>query len=712
MSLARRLGALTDAQRAAVAAPRGPLAVIAGAGTGKTTTMTLRIARLVTAGEVPASEVLAVTHSRKAAGELRGRLLTLDPGGRHQLGAVTAKTFHAAALAQLTQLWPELGRGARPRILDSKYPLVRQALRAVLGTDAGGDEVLDVTNEISWAQARRVTPGRYVTAAGKANRATALPAGSVADIYRRYEQLKEQGGVHDFEDLLAEMAHLIETRDDIAARIRARWSCFVVDEYQDTDPLQQRLLDAWLGDRDDVSVVADPRQCIYSFKGADPGLLQSFPKRYRGATVIDLADNFRSSPQIVAWANRLDSHSGTTGQGVTGAALVSQQAAGPEPQIRELPDEDAEAAGVVSQVRQWLHQGVPADEIAVLVRFNSQAGRFEAAFAAAGIGVAVRDEERFFERPEILAVLRPFGQQARTRPDHDGMALLYETAAETGWDRDTPPPGVGAARGRWEAVKALVELAEAIPGSATLAAGHLLAELQLRARDAHDPDMGGVSLMTLHRAKGLEWDAVIVTGLTEGSIPSTFATTPAELDEERRLLYVGVTRARMHLQLTWAAKRPSPRGDQLWSNRPSRYLEDLRPSGAGPLRGGRSAGAPRTAKGASKHKGTGARASQSAVGDPVVPRSECPGCGRRLIGAARTLGRCGSCLTGADRTLQEALTTWADATGPLSDQAVLNLIAARPGTVRELEQVPFLPPLSDTDRRALLELLAAHRTGR
>lgn len=720
--LSRLIGSLTDDQRAAAVAGRGPVVIVAGAGTGKTTTVVARIANLVTRGDVAAGQVLAVTHSRKAAGELRDRLLTLSGpvGGPADLSGVVAKTFHAAALSQLRTVWPTLDRpGDGPKVANSPYPYVRAALDEVLGRPRGGHDgavVTDVLAELSWANVSLVDAAGYVAAASRAGRVCPITVTQMTDVIDAYRDAKAADGVHDFDDLLRDMAELLLADPVLAGRFRRRWSCFVVDEYQDTDPAQQRLLDAWLGDRSDITVVGDPRQAIYGFKGGDPTFLTRFANRFPAAQVLELRDNFRSSPQVVTVANHLDARI-DIGVG-SHRGLVGHNADGPDPVLRVHGTEDAETRAVIAQVSDWIADGIPTSEIAVLVRFNSQTARFEAGFADAGISTTVRNEDRFFERPEVLAILKPFGIEAREHPDANGLTLLYDAANRAGWFREHPPAGVGAVRARWEAQLALIEIAEALPGAVTLGARWLLDELLYRAKEAHDPTTSGVTIATIHAAKGLEWDAVVLPCWTEGSLPSAFAKTPELIDGERRLAYVAVTRARTHLVVSHATTRPAPAGKgDTWNTRPSQFLTEIFPttSRRQPAKTGRRASG--TGTGRRPADTTGRAAATASVSTDLPRSSGCRGCGERLRGPyTRRLGSCAGCATGTERGRLDVVHAWRAARAAArgvpvdqvaADEACVGVVVTAPATPAALTAISRF---KERDPAALAALLAALAT--
>ena len=561
----RVLVGLDPEQRAAAQAVRGPVCILAGAGTGKTRAITHRIAYAVRSGAVPAGQLLAVTFTARAAGELRSRLRTLGASG------VQARTFHAAALRQLQYFAPRVLGGGMPDVVDNPLRLVANAAaRMRLRTDRA--ELRDLAAEIDWAKSVLATPDAYPQRAAAAGRQTTATPAAVAKLYAEYEEAKRRVGQLDFADLLLIMAGALEELSDVAEEVRSRYRHFVVDEYQDVSPLQQRLLDAWLGGRQDLCVVGDPNQTIYSFAGATPDHLLGFRRRFPDAVLVRLHRDYRSTPQIVSLANSLVRDAGVT--------LTGQRSDGPEPSFTEHDDEPAEAAEVAAQCRKLIADGIPAAEIAVLFRVNAQSEVYEQALATAGVPYVLRGGERFFDRPEIREarlLLRGAARAGTGDPVADTSLPEAVRAVLSGlsWYPDNAPPG-GAARERWESLAALATLADdllAVRPEANLA--DLVAELDQRASAQHAPTVQGVTLASLHSAKGLEWDAVFLVGLTDGTLPIQHATTPAQMEEERRLLYVGITRAREWLALSWALAR-SP--GQRRGRKPSRFLDGLRPA--------------------------------------------------------------------------------------------------------------------------------------
>jgi DNA helicase-2/ATP-dependent DNA helicase PcrA len=556
------LEGLDPEQREAAVAVRGPVCILAGAGTGKTRAITHRIAYAVRSGAAPAGQLLAVTFTARAAGELRSRLRGLGAQG------VQARTFHAAALRQLQYFAPRVLGGVMPDVLDNPLRVVANAAARVR-LRADRTELRDLAAEIDWAKSVLATPEGYPQRAREAGRETSVTPDTIAGLYAEYEKTKQRLGQIDFADLLLIMAGAMEQLADVAEEVRSRYRHFVVDEYQDVSPLQQRLLDAWLGGRDDLCVVGDPSQTIYSFAGATPEHLLGFRRRFPEAVLVRLHRDYRSTPQIVALANSLVRDAGVT--------LTGQRADGPEPTFAEFDDEPAEAADVAAQCRRLVEAGTPAAEIAVLFRVNAQSEVYEQALSAVGVPYVLRGGERFFDRREIREARLLLRGAARAGQDVDQPLADAVRGVLSGlsWYPDSAPPG-GAARERWESLAALVTLADdVVAANAEAHLPELVAELDQRAGAQHAPTVQGVTLASLHSAKGLEWDAVFLVGLTDQTLPIQHATTPAQLAEERRLLYVGITRARERLALSWALAR-SP--GQRRGRRPSRFLDGLRPA--------------------------------------------------------------------------------------------------------------------------------------
>lgn len=671
------LEALDPEQREVATTLTGPLCVLAGAGTGKTRAITHRIAYGVHAGRYVPQQVLAVTFTARAAGEMRTRLRDLGVGG------VQARTFHSAALRQLQYFWPQAVGGPLPELVAHKAPLVGAAAsRLRLQVDRAA--VRDLSAEIEWAKVSMVDPDDYPAAAQRASRSVGgFDALTVARLLRGYEELKTDRGVIDFEDVLLLTAGVLEDRPDIAATVRGQYRQFVVDEYQDVSGLQQRLLDLWLGERDDLCVVGDASQTIYSFAGADPQHLLRFRTRYPDAALVKLVRDYRSTPQVVALANGVLDRAPASAR-TARVELVAQRPAGPEPEVVEHDDDVAEAEWVAGRIRHLVDAGTPAREIAVLYRTNGQSEALEQALANKDVGYLVRGGERFFQRQEVRQAILLLRGAARA---DDGSEPLGETVRSvltgSGWTHE-PPAGSGAVRERWESLQALAVLADDLAVARPDARlPDLVADLDERAAAQHAPVVDGVTLSSLHAAKGLEWDVVAIVGLSEGLVPISFAAdSPDQVEEERRLLYVGVTRARERLILSWAgARTPGARS----TRRRSRFLDGLAGGPAG------RRGAP--AEGAAARR----RARRSSL------HTTCRGCGTRLSTAVeRKTGRCSTCPPDHDEALFEALREWRAQVA--KEQKVPAYVVFTDAT---LEALSFAKPV---DLQGLLKISGIGRT--
>ncbi|MFC4560443.1 ATP-dependent DNA helicase UvrD2 [Nocardiopsis mangrovi] len=654
----RVLDGLDPEQLEAARALRGPVCILAGAGTGKTRAITHRIAHAVASGVATEQQILAVTFTVRAAGEMRGRL--------RALGAprVQARTFHSAALRQLSFFWPQVIGGPLPTLIDSKIQVVARAANScALQPDRTG--LRDLAGEIEWSKVTQTRPADYESAVAKAGRTPPMPAHDVARVFEAYEDIRRDRNLLDFESMLELTAAMLAEHPQIADRVRDQYRYFVVDEFQDVNPLQKLLLDAWLGDRDDVCVVGDPSQTIYSFAGATPGYLTGFSAAYPHATVVKLVRDYRSTPQVVRVANlALKSAPGAAGQRLE---LVAQRSEGPEPTYTEYDDEPAEATSVARKIAALIDSGTPAREIAVLFRTNSQSAAYEQALADAGVAFSVRGATRFFDRAEIKQAVHTLRGARQGAADDPLAATVHHILAPLGLT-PTAPEG-RQARERWESLAALAQLAEDIAAARQGATMEdFVAELDARVASEHAPEFEGVTLASLHSAKGLEWDAVFLAGLTEGMLPIVYAETDDQVEEERRLFYVGVTRAREYLAMSWSLAR-SPGGRKI--RKPSRFLDGLRP--------------------ASPSLASGRRDRRQAK---VV---RCRICGSTLIEAAeRKLSRCLDCPADYDEALLERLKAWRRGTAEeqkvpayvIFTDATLQAVAEHvPGSVSQLSRI-------------------------
>ena len=575
------LEGLNSDQRNAVISTHGPVCIVAGAGSGKTRTITHRIAYQIATGVCRADEILAVTFTDKAATELRHRLVHL---GLER--PVRAATFHAAAWAQLRFLLRQAGEPV-PDVLTSKVGLLRRAAAKAKV------DVRDLAAEIEWAKARRLTPRTYPNAAGDRN--TPLPVERMAAIFAGYQEALIERALIDYDDMILRTVDRIETDERAATTVRNRYRVFTVDEFQDVNPAQYALLRAWLGDGEEICVVGDDDQTIYSFTGASHTYLTGFPRHFRGARVIKLVDNYRSTSEILAVANAVLRDGGRVGK-----RLRAQSGGGPEPEIRRYADDTAEVEAVVASVGKLIANGVPPREIAVCFRINSQSEPFESAFAEAGIPAMVRGSPGFFDAVEVRRAIDVLDRAASRAANSDpaimqaprgtapvpapGAAMrpapvpadrLAERAlrADMGWRPDAEPAGESA-RDRWHNLSALYALvSRAVEAEGRTSLADIVTGLRQRAAAGHPTaDEGGaVTLTTLHRVKGLEFDAVFIVACEDGLLPISHAKTEAEIEEERRLLYVGLTRPRRHLWVSYAERRPGWSGKMV-RRRPSTLL--------------------------------------------------------------------------------------------------------------------------------------------
>ncbi|MET0929270.1 MAG: ATP-dependent DNA helicase UvrD2 [Aeromicrobium sp.] len=657
------LTGLDPEQREVALALRGPVSVVAGAGTGKTRAITHRMAYGVATGVYKPTEVLAVTFTTKAANEMRVRLRDLGAGG------IQARTFHSAALRQARYFWPHVYGGEFPEVTQSKFPLVAEAMRR-LNQRADTPLLRDLSSEIEWAKVSNIAPTAYAAAAGPARREVAnLDPGQVANVLATYEEVKRDRGRIDMEDILLVTAAILADDERIAATVRQQYRWFVVDEFQDVNPLQSTLLDLWLGGRDDICVVGDPRQTIYSFAGASPQILTSFARRHEGAQRIELVRNYRSTPQVVAAANAVFSKAGAT----DGVRLLSQQEPGDPVSYIGYSDELAEANAVASEIALLHRRGVPYREMAILFRINAQSEAFEEALGEHAIPYTMRGATGFFNRAEVRQAVTLLRGSARGGEGEsnlvDDVRAIFSAMGHT----DLPPTGAGAVRDRWESLHAILsmaaDLAEADPKADMTA---MVADLDRRIEQAHAPAADGVTLATLHSAKGLEWDAVFCVGMHEGMMPSVHADTPAMVEEERRLFYVGVTRARHDLMISWAAARkPGGRGHR----QATRFLDPLLPA---------------------NHS---ARQVSSQARQRKV--AKCRVCNTVLAVADRKLGRCADCPATYDEELYETLRAWrkeqATEQGKpayviFTDATLQSIAEAKPADVGALAKVPGIGP--------------------
>ena len=531
------LAALDPDQRAVALASRGPVCVIAGAGTGKTRAITHRIAYAAAIGTMDPQKVLALTFTAKAAGEMRARLRSLG------VPTVAARTIHSAALKQLLYFWPSVFGGRTPDLITTKTGFLTEAInRAGLSDSvrATNRELMrDIASEIEWAKVSQVAPSDYVDEISKRMQKPRVLPEQMVQIYTAYESVKKQELAIDFEDVLLLCAAMLEEEREVRERVQDQYRYFTIDEYQDVSPVQQRLINAWLGKRNDICVVGDPAQTIYSFAGATPVFLNTFTQRFPDAEVIRLSTGYRSTPEITFAANALLRH------GAMGQELVAQNEHGTQPSVVGYSDEAAEVNGVLSEITELLSSGTPPHEVAILARTNSQLKSVERAMQKVNLPYQVRSTERFFDRREVRDFLSEVRKASVIPAEGQGWIDELRTLAQ--------PYLTGEAI---DGIAALLHLARELDGDENFTPKTLrgyLREVEDRVQQNNPPTMPVITLATLHAAKGLEWERVFLIGASEGQLP----VTDASIDEERRLFYVGITRAKADLHISYR-KSPSP----------------------------------------------------------------------------------------------------------------------------------------------------------
>jgi DNA helicase II / ATP-dependent DNA helicase PcrA len=556
------LDGLDESQRVVATTWGGPLCVLAGAGTGKTRALTHRIAHGVAEGKYQPEQVLALTFTTKAASEMGQRLRALGVRG------VATRTFHSAALRQLQHFWPTITGGRLPDIAPSKAPLIAKTLDQLsLSVDTA--VVRDLAGDIEWRKVRAYTLEDYRLK--RAELGKSLPGGLslevVASIHERYEQVKDEQGRIDFEDVLLGTLGMLETEQRVVDRVRAQYGVFLVDEYQDVSPLQHKLLEVWLGSREDLVVVGDASQTIYSFAGASSSYLLEFPERYPRGTVVKLERNYRSGEHIVRAANHIM-------LGRPGALTLEAQGGSPEPIHRHVARTDeAEARYVATTIKGLIEEGIAPDGIAVLLRFGAQSLAIESALRAEGIGVRIHGATPFFDEAHVKRALMEIRGAAVAGVQGTLVQVVEDILFGLGLQGDAPDHQ-GAERNRHDDLAALRALAQSMPSGSTVTDFSDLLADRSGAGDA--PAVGAVTITTVHSAKGREWPVVFVVGLSEGMFPISYATTDDAIEEERRLFYVAVTRAQQLLHLSMAERGRAEQSPRV----PSRFLQSLAPASA------------------------------------------------------------------------------------------------------------------------------------
>lgn len=679
------LAGLDAEQREVALAVGGPVRVLAGAGTGKTRAITHRIAYSVVTGASEAERTLALTFTNRAAGEMRHRLRGLGVAG------VQVRTFHAAALRQLRFFWPQLSRTAFPDLMSSKAPIVARAL-AHCKVDSDTALLRDVSGDLEWCKSNMMDSALI----HKAKRDFAIDVGTLAKVMDSYETLKKDRNLLDFDDILMLMSAAIRTRPDIATAVHSAYRWFTVDEFQDVNPLQKSVMDLWVGERDDICVVGDPSQTIYSFTGASSKYLVNFATTYPHATRVELVRCYRCSPEIVAMANAVI-HGDARSKPLT---LRSQQGSGPPPTISAYADDHDEAENVAAAIKKLISSGTLPADIAILFRINAQSAEFESALSNLDIPLVLRGTERFFERPEVKSALTMLRGDAK----NTGLAPtnlaehVRDVLSSTGWSPQAPR-GTGAVREKWESLLALMTMAEEADPSTSL--GDFITELDARASVEHAPTADAVTLASIHSAKGLEWPVVFLVGCSEGLLPLSYADSEDGVDEERRLAYVGISRAARILEVSWGRSR-APGGKA--TRTLSRFFAHL----------------PRDLVSATTDSGLVVAGSLVRGSSRVThPRKRtgpkpCRVCGKGLVTASeRTIGRCQRCPGEPNEIIFDTLRTWrkekslkkgVPAYIVFTDATLSAMAELVPGDLDELAAIPGVGPAKLTEFGA--ELLA------
>lgn len=519
------LAALDESQREAATTLKGPLAIIAGAGSGKTRTISHRIAYGIATGAYTESRVLALTYTNRAAAELRTRLRQLGAPG------VQVRTFHSAALAQLQFFWPQLTENFAPKLVTQKAPIIAEVLDS-MGIRVNDQERFALQSEVEFLRYAMLDIERYPELERPG---LSINPERFVEFFQSYALLKQKKRVVDWEDAILLTIGMLRNESRMLSHVQQQYRFFTVDEYQDISPLQQALLETWLGERDELCVVGDPRQTIYSFAGATSEFLLGFQDSFPSASVVELDRNYRSSQEIVALANRI----------APDAPLVPTRQVSAKPKLKSYSTAAAEARDVAAQIEDLL-KTQKARDLAILARTNTQLVMIEKELQSMGIETQLRGAGRFFRRPEVMhaySAIRALKTTALTEPLFIEVSKILTAL---GWSsKQQPGP-------RWEALNWFIAILDDL-GDISLE--EYLRELDDWERSGHEPQREAVTLATIHATKGLEWQSVFLIGCNQGIFPIGFARTDAERAEERRLFYVAVTRAQNLLQISHSGEK-------------------------------------------------------------------------------------------------------------------------------------------------------------
>ena len=553
---------LDPEQRQAAERLVGPVCILAGAGTGKTRTITHRIAYGIAKGVFTPTRVLALTYTNRAAGELRARLRAMG------VPAVQVKTFHSAALSQIEFFWPQFAGVPAPQVIESKSRYITLAADTLkLQLDAAATR--ELASEIEWRKFSMLDLDAYRDVVETRGMVGGLSPAKNLELQQAYEQLKVRDQKIDWEDVLVLCLGLLRAEPRALEHVRAQYRFFTVDEYQDISPLQHALLDEWLGTRDDLCVVGDPNQTIYSFTGASSRFLRSFQTRFDDVEVVELVRNYRSTASIIQFANSairtqnsMSELQAAGSQSDADAQSVSSESNGAT--VRSFGSIEEEYGWLANEIRRKVAQGIPASQIAVLYRINGQSEAVESALGRLSVDYQVRGGERFFSKPEVLQALQHLRAEAISPSGRPTFQVLSDIVRSLGWQSQAPE-AAGVARDRWETLNSLLGILEEVDPKISVA--DFVSELEERKRSQHEPTKAAVTLSTIHAAKGLEWDHVYVVGATEGYLPINYAKIDEQIAEEQRLFYVAVTRARKSLTISYSMQDAFGR-----VNQPSRFL--------------------------------------------------------------------------------------------------------------------------------------------